>query len=507
MVYTHRYIHRPCQNHKVLIVNDLKIARDSRVSNNHTTAVKKSFIQCKYHLLFSLFQIEIIPYLCENMAKTKKILVVDDNRAILTALRLLLKSRGFEVETFTDPDIVSLSELVSASAVVLDMNFKATVTNGNEGLYWLSRFKNIAPNLPVILMTAYAEIPLAVRGIKEGASDFIIKPWNNDRLIETIQAVIDLDKTRKETVSFSPGMVWGNSKTMTSILDTIIKVAPTQANILIIGENGTGKGVLAEEIHKRSSRAGHPLNTVDVGAIPESLFESELFGHVKGAFTGATASRAGKIENASGSTLFLDEIANLPLHLQSKLLTVLQSRQVTRLGDNTPHPVDIRLICATNRNIADMVKEGSFREDLYYRINTIVIHLLPLRERKEDIPVLATAFAKELGEEYGKPDVIIDGEAMEWLINYSFPGNIRELRHIIEKAVILADGNILGAEDFEIDESAQQPDLASSGTIAEMEKKMIVRAMNECGGNLSEVASRLGITRQTLYNKIKRMGL
>lgn len=269
------------------------------------------------------------------------------------------------METFSDPAAVPVPELMSAAAVLLDMNFKAVVTNGNEGFYWLARFLNFAPATPVILMTAYAEIALAVKGIKEGAADFIVKPWNNERLMETVDAVAGKKDLSTQPDATSSSMIWGNSPQMSNLLDTITKAAPTNANILILGENGTGKGLLAEEIHRRSSRAPNPLYSVDVGSIPESLFESELFGHVKGAFTGATSSRAGKIENASGSTLFLDEITNLPLHLQSKLLTVLQSRQVTRLGDNKPRPVDIRLICATNRNIADMVDEGTFREDLY----------------------------------------------------------------------------------------------------------------------------------------------
>ncbi|MDE6264821.1 MAG: sigma-54 dependent transcriptional regulator, partial [Paramuribaculum sp.] len=368
-------------------------------------------------------------------------------------------------------------------------------------------FRGLAPGTPVILMTAYAEIDLAVKGIKEGASDFIVKPWNNERLMETVDAIAGRKHRSTLPESLSSAMVWGNSPQMSNLLETITKAAPTNANILILGENGTGKGLLAEEIHRRSSRAVNQLCSVDVGSIPESLFESELFGHVKGAFTGATASRAGKIENASGSTLFLDEITNLPLHLQSKLLTVLQSRQVTRLGDNKSRPMDIRLICATNRNIAEMVGEGTFREDLYYRINTITVNLLPLRERRDDIPVLANAFASEFGRHYGKPDISLEDGAIDKLMQYSFPGNIRQLRHAVEKAVILADDNLLKAKDFAFDASPIGLTVSPTGTIAEMEKKMIANAMVECGGNLSEVAARLGITRQTLYNKIKRMGL
>ena len=441
------------------------------------------------------------------MSRTEKILVIDDNRGILTALRLLLKSRGFEVETFQDPADVPLTELTFAAAILLDMNFKAVVTNGNEGFYWLAKFKNISPDTPIILMTAFAEINLAVRGIKDGASDFIVKPWDNERLIETLTTVLGKKKITVDSKTFNASMIWGESPQMKYLFETITKVAPTNANVVILGENGTGKGLLAEEIHRRSKRFANKLYSVDVGAIPDTLFESELFGHAKGSFTGATNSRTGKIENASGRTVFLDEITNLPVHLQSNLLSVLQTRTLTRLGDNNPINVDIRLICATNGNIADMVKEGSFREDLYYRINTIVLNLLPLRDRKEDIPGLVNAFLKEFGDEYGKPDITIDSTALDKIMQYSFPGNVRQLRHSIEKAVILCDDNVIKARDFSFEESARTVNISHTGTIAEMEKKMIASAMVECGGNLTEVASRLGITRQTLYNKIKRMGL
>ncbi|MDE5745419.1 MAG: sigma-54 dependent transcriptional regulator, partial [Paramuribaculum sp.] len=410
-------------------------------------------------------------------------------------------------DTFSDPATVSAHDLTDTSAVLLDMNFKSAVNNGNEGFYWLARFKRIAPDIPVILITAYAEIDLAVRGIKEGASDFIVKPWDNERLVKTIESLLKKDNQHDKPASLSSSMIWGKSTQMSNLFETITKSAPTSANILIVGENGTGKGLLAEEIHRRSVRAAKPMYSVDVGAIPETLFESELFGYVKGAFTGATATRPGKIEDASGSTLFLDEITNLPLHLQSKLLTVLQSRKVTRLGDNKAIPVDIRLICATNRNISEMVSSGHFREDLFYRINTIIVTLLPLRERPEDIPELANAFAQEFGEIYDKPEIIIDSSGMDKLCRYPFPGNIRQLKHTIEKAVILSDDNVLTDKSFSFEDAPVHFTISNIGTIAEMEKRMIETAMIECGGNLSEVASRLGITRQTLYNKIKRMGI
>lgn len=441
------------------------------------------------------------------MRKIKKIIVVDDNRGVLSAMRLLLRSRGYEVETFDDPAIVSAASLADAAVVVLDMNYKSTVNNGNEGFYWLSRFLSISPSTPVVLMTAFAEISLAVRGIKEGAADFIVKPWDNNKLIEVIEAAIS-NSNVKESEHQAQGnpMIWGGSAATATLLRTVEKAAPTDANILIFGENGTGKGMLAQEIHSRSLRKNAAFTTIDVGALPESLFESELFGYAKGAFTGAAASRPGKIESASSGTLFIDEIGNLPLHLQSKLLTVLQSRQVVRLGENTPRAVDVRLICATNRNLEKMVASGEFREDLFYRINTIAMTLAPLRERPEEISLLAKVFVKEFARQYYR-DIDIDDSALAKLKNYPWPGNIRQLRHAIEKGVIMCDNPILTASDFNLETAAAENIATRSTTIAEMEKSMIAQAMADCGGNLSAVAARLGITRQTLYNKIHKMGL
>ncbi|MCI9607807.1 MAG: sigma-54-dependent Fis family transcriptional regulator [Muribaculaceae bacterium] len=441
------------------------------------------------------------------MRKIKKIIVVDDNRGVLSAMRLLLRSRGYEVETFDDPAIVSAASLADAAVVVLDMNYKSTVNNGNEGFYWLSRFLSISPSTPVVLMTAFAEISLAVRGIKEGAADFIVKPWDNNKLIEVIEAAIS-NSNVKESEHQAQGnpMIWGGSAATATLLRTVEKAAPTDANILIFGENGTGKGMLAQEIHSRSLRKNAAFTTIDVGALPESLFESELFGYAKGAFTGAAASRPGKIESASSGTLFIDEIGNLPLHLQSKLLTVLQSRQVVRLGENTPRAVDVRLICATNRNLEKMVASGEFREDLFYRINTIAMTLAPLRERPEEISLLAKVFVKEFARQYSR-DIDIDDSALAKLKNYPWPGNIRQLRHAIEKGVIMCDNPILTASDFNLETASAENIATRSTTIAEMEKSMIAQAMADCGGNLSAVAARLGITRQTLYNKIHKMGL
>lgn len=442
------------------------------------------------------------------MANSKKILIVDDNRGVLSALRLLLRSRGYEVETFDNPANVSAVSIAEAGLIVLDMNFKSTVNNGNEGFYWLSRFLKICPTTPVVLMTAFAEISVAVRGIKEGAADFIVKPWDNNKFIEVVEAAMKQPVSKINNPDAGcEALIWGTSEKSSRLLGLIQKAAPTDANILINGENGTGKGLLAEEIHRRSLRRNFGLTVVDVGALPESLFESELFGYAKGAFTGATASRAGKIESATGGTLFLDEIGNLPMHLQSKLLTVLQSRQVTRLGENKPVPVDIRLICATNRNLGEMVVAGQFREDLYYRINTISLTLEPLRNRPEDIEDLAKAFVAEFSEAYGK-NVEIGLETIQFLQRHPWPGNIRQLRHAVENAVIMSDDRILQPSDFTLDTvSYNSGKTKPTGTLADMEKTMIAEAMTECGGNLTAVATRLGITRQTLYNKIRKMGL
>ena len=441
------------------------------------------------------------------MANSKKILIVDDNRGVLSALRLLLRSRGYDVETFDNPANVSAVSIAEAGLIVLDMNFKSTVNNGNEGFYWLSRFLKICPTTPVVLITAFAEISVAVRGIKEGAADFIVKPWDNNKFIEVVEAAMKQPVSKINNPDAGcEALIWGTSEKSSRLLGLIQKAAPTDANILINGENGTGKGLIAEEIHRRSLRRNFGLTVVDVGALPESLFESELFGYAKGAFTGATASRAGKIESATGGTLFLDEIGNLPIHLQSKLLTVLQSRQVTRLGENKPVPVDIRLICATNRNLGEMVAAGQFREDLYYRINTISLTLEPLRNRPEDIEVLAKAFVAEFSEAYGK-NVEIGLETIQFLQRHPWPGNIRQLRHAVENAVIMSDDRILQPSDFTLDTvSYNSGKTKPTGTLADMEKTMIAEAMTECGGNLTAVATRLGITRQTLYNKIKKMG-
>lgn len=449
--------------------------------------------------------------------KAGSILIVDDNKSILTALKLLLGNYFNRVVTLPAPTaLVSTLRSEKFDVVLLDMNFSAGINNGNEGLYWLSEVKKESPASQVVLFTAYADIDLAVKAIKKGAVDFVVKPWDNSKLIATLQAAYNLSISKQEVKQLreikrefrsEASMFWGDSEAMRTLRQMIEKVAPTDATILIAGENGTGKDMLAREIHALSARRDESLVSVDMGALTETLFESELFGHVKGAFTDARSDRAGKFEVASGGTLFLDEIGNLPYHLQSKLLSVIQSRTVTRVGSNTPVPVDIRLICATNRNLPEMVAFGSFREDLFYRINTIHVTLPPLRDRPEDILPLAERFLSQYAARYGKNITVIDRTAAEKLGAYPWYGNIRELQHAVEKAVILCEGERLQAADFVL---AQRDETVMPGgvtTLEEMESSLIRRAMDQHKGNLSQVAVQLGITRQTLYNKIKKYNL
>ena len=391
------------------------------------------------------------------------------------------------------------------------MNFTSGINNGNEGLFWLHEIKRQYPNLPVVLFTAYADIDLAVRGIKEGATDFIVKPWDNQKLVETLlnaasQAKEGKKKNRKKENPSIAAMYWGESSAMQQLRMLVEKVATTNANILITGENGTGKEMLAREIHALSSRYKETMVSVDMGAITESLFESELFGHVKGSFTDAHADRTGKFEAANHSSLFLDEIGNLPYHLQAKLLTAIQQRSIVRVGSNEPVPVDIRLICATNRNLQGMVDKGEFREDLLYRINTIHVEIPPLRNRREDIVPLAERFITRFCKQYDKTPISLTASACEKLTAHSWYGNIRELEHAIEKAVIICDGNSIPAEMFQLVQKTEIQQTEAS-TLEEMEKAMIRKALDKCEGNLSAVASQLGITRQTLYNKMKKFGL
>ena len=441
------------------------------------------------------------------MKKNGNILIVDDNRSVLTALQLLLKPYFDKVGLLPSPaTLPSTLKEEPWNVLLLDMNFTAGINNGNEGLYWLHEVRRLSPALPVVLFTAYAGIDLAVRGIKEGATDFIVKPWDNRKLIDTLLAAARPVAPRK-TPEKDNGMYWGESPAMQQLHEWTEKVAATDANVLITGENGTGKEVLARELHRLSRRNALPMVTVDMGAVTETLFESELFGHVKGAFTDARADRPGKFEAADHGTLFLDEIGNLPWHLQAKLLTVLQRRTVIRVGSNTPIPVDIRLICATNRDLSRMVQRGEFREDLLYRINTIHLEIPPLRERPQDILPLAQRFIGRFARQYGKPASTLTDTAGQKLLRHPWKGNIRELEHAIEKAVIISDSTALPAEAFQLARDTTPVPDSPASTLEEMERRMILQTLDQCNGNLSAVAAQLGITRQTLYNKMKKYNL
>ena len=452
------------------------------------------------------------------MTREGTVLIVDDNRSILAALRLLLEKYFARVLTLPGPNALDATlREERVDVVLLDMNFTAGINTGNEGIYWLRQIRARRPEVQVVLFTAYADIDLAVQAMRDGAVDFVVKPWDNDRLVAALRNAYNLSRSQREVkqlkeikreLTAEQPMFWGTSPAMGRIREIVEKVAATDANILITGENGTGKEMLAREIHNRSRRSGELMVPVDMGAVPETLFESELFGHVKGAFTDARTDRAGKFEVADRGTLFLDEIGNLPLHLQSKLLTAIQSGQIVRVGSNTPRKVDIRLISATNRDLFGMVAEGSFREDLLYRINTIHIDLPPLRQRREDILPLSRKFLERYTAKYQKPITGFDAAAEHELVEHAWPGNIRELQHAVEKAVILSDGGPITPETLLLRPAAAvQTADPGEATLEQMERTMIAQAMVRHSGNLSAVAQQLGITRQTLYNKIKRYGL
>ena len=449
------------------------------------------------------------------MAKSKaKILVVDDNNGIRAALKLLLQMHFAELELIPSPkELVSRVVDFRPDVILLDMNFHTDINTGNEGLFWLSEIRKRWPDISVVLFTAYADIQLAVEGMKRGAFDFIVKPWENDKLIETLKsAYTDKLKKKGESTPSSKSaveMYWGNGPAMTAIHKTVEKIAPTTASVLITGENGTGKDVLATEIHRRSERAACPMVCVDAGALTETLFESELFGHVKGAFTDAHTDHIGKFEQANGGTLFLDEIGNIPLHLQAKLLRAIQNKTITRVGDTKAIPVDIRLICATNKDIEKMVSEGTFREDLYYRINTMHLRLPALRERTDEIVPLAEIFIAKYAERYRRAVSGLTEDARRQLESYSWSGNIRELQNCIEKAVIMSEGEILTANDIEIPQDRKAEELLMNGseTLEETEEKAIRAAVARFGGNLSQVAKALEISRPTLYAKLKKYNI
>lgn len=459
------------------------------------------------------------------MQKQGTLVVVDDNRAILTSLQYLLADYFSRIVTLTGPtSLVSTLQAEKPDLLLLDMNFSAGINSGGEGLYWLREVKRSWPDLPVVLFTAYADIDLAVEAVKEGATDFITKPWENAKLIAKLTDACrkgreSSRRKRRNDPSPTPqeAMVWGASQAMQQLRQLVERISPTDANVLITGDNGTGKDMLAREIHRLSGRAAGPYVAVDMGSISETLFESELFGHVKGAFTDAHADRTGRFEAAHGGTLFLDEIANLPLHLQVKLLTALQQRSVVRVGSTQHQPVDIRLICATNSPIEQLVREGQFRQDLYFRINTLPLHLPPLRERREDILPLARHFLGRYATQYGRPHQAEEGftpAAEQCLLAHTWPGNIRELQHTIEKAVILSEDGAIPPESLQFSAdttpSTPAPTPAADSpvvTLEEMERQLVEQAISQAQGNLSQAASLLGISRQTLYNKMKRYGL
>ena len=448
------------------------------------------------------------------MAKAGKLLIVDDNRSILSAVKLLTEGFFAEVATLPSPNsLITTLHSFAPDVVLLDMNFHAGINTGNEGIYWLREVQQKYPEIKIVLFTAYADIELAVKAMKEGAFDFVVKPWDNAKLIATLQNAYKATKEKAKKGSAKPAttpeqrveMYWGDSAEMKRIRNVVEKVATTEANILITGENGTGKEMLAREIHRLSARCCKTMVSLDMGAIPETLFESELFGHKKGTFTNAHVDREGKLLTASGSTLFMDEIGNLPLHLQVKMLSALQNRVITPLGANEAQPIDIRLISATNRDLHDAVAKGEFRQDLLFRINTIHINIPPLRNRKEDVVPLAERFIEYYSQRYKKAGLLLLGDAAEKLKAHSWEGNIRELQHVIEKAVIMCEDDMIKPEHIEL-QAATRP-INEAQTLEEMERQLIANAIEQCGGNLSQVATQLGITRQTLYNKIKRYGL
>ncbi|RMF58832.1 MAG: sigma-54-dependent Fis family transcriptional regulator [Calditrichaeota bacterium] len=457
------------------------------------------------------------------MKKTGKILVVDDDRDVLVAARLLLKKHFDTVHIEETPSsIPTRVRNENYDVILLDMNFARGESSGEEGFYWLNKILEIDPSAVVVLVTAYGDVQMAVKAIKEGAMDFVQKPWQNEKLLATLSAAMNLRKSKVEVDALrsrqrrlhedldQPFQEFiGESQAIKEIFRTIHKVAQTDANVLILGENGTGKELVARELHRQSRRAQEVFITVDMGAITETLFESELFGHVKGAFTDAREDRAGRFEIASGGTLFLDEIGNLPLPLQAKLLTVLQRRQVTRVGSNTPRPIDVRLICATNKPIHQMVAENQFRQDLLYRINTVEIHLPPLRERPEDIALLVEHFLANYCKKYQKPQMQVSQAALKKLQKYHWPGNVRELQHAIERAVIMSESHILQPHDFFFSGATQKHDglVFERYNLEDVEKIVIQKVLTKHRGNISQAARELGLTRTSLYRRLEKYGL
>ncbi len=447
--------------------------------------------------------------------KKCSILAVDDDPDVLIAVRMLLKNEVQKIVVEKNPEnIPALLKETNFDLMLLDMNFKSSINTGNEGLYWLKRVKTLKPGLQVIMITAYADIDLAVRSLKEGAFDFMVKPWHNDKLIATIEDALEKNSkqqradARNSKDNIIGTELLGESELMQDIFYKITKIAPTDANILILGENGTGKDLIAKAIHQKSLRAKNPYVKVDVGALTDSLFESELFGHKKGAFTDAREEREGRFESANGGTLFLDEIGNISLTQQAKLLTVLQNRMVTKLGSNQPAPIDIRLVCATNVTLTELANEQRFRKDLIYRINTVEITVPPLRKRKEDIGMLAKHFANIYASKYMKPAIEFDKTAVDKLQAYHYPGNVRELQYTIERAVIMSDNENLQGRDiiFSPIESAPaaQATADNDTNLSHLEKSTILRVIEKHSGNITKAAKELGLTRTALYRRLDK---
>ncbi len=457
------------------------------------------------------------------MDKTGNLLIVEDNTEILQALQFFLENEFNLITSITNPNLIpSTLRMGEYDLVLLDMNFTAGINTGNEGLFWLAEIRKQDPTICVIMMTAYGDIDLAVKSIKIGATDFVLKPWDNDKLLDTLKTGLKLRRSRSELNRGVERIEYNTSETepnfpefigecpeICKVMEIVEKVSQTDANILVTGENGTGKGLIAKEIHRRSERGKKAMVTVDMSSIPTSLFESELFGHKKGAFTDAKVDRIGRFESANQSTLFLDEIGNLSLNMQTKILNVLQERQIIPIGSNKVVPIDIRLICATNKNLDKLVAEGVFRQDLLFRINTIQIDLSPLRERGADIELMSFSFLEKFARKYGKGKMSFDLDALQALKTYPWPGNIRELEHSIEKAVILADSSIVQSDDLFLKKVHMQGGASANipASFDDYEKTIIRKTLLRNMGNLSNAARELGISRPTLYKKIKQYGL
>lgn len=460
-----------------------------------------------------------------NETRHGKILIVDDNEDLLKAAKIFLKRHFAQVDIEKNPEsIPTLMANDDYDVILLDMNFTKDVSSGSEGYYWLQKILDIDPSAVVVLITAYGDVQMAVKAIKAGATDFVLKPWENEKLLATLLSSMRLRESRdqiqtlriknqeiNQAINEKFSDIIGQSQSMQKIFQTVERVAQTDANVLILGENGTGKEMIARAIHRNSQRKNESFVSVDLGSVTETLFETELFGHKKGAFTDAKEDRVGRFELANNGTLFLDEIGNLSMPLQAKLLTVLQNRKVSRVGANKEVPVNIRLICATNMPLYEMVKENRFRQDLLYRINTIEVEIPPLRERPEDIPLLAQYFLKSYNSKYGKNISKISDGALTRMNKHSWPGNIRELQHSLERAVIMSSAPVLQPEDFNLNAASPKENEAGLNldafNLEEVEKLLIRKVLKKYNGNITQAAAELGLTRSSLYRRLEKHGL